>query len=87
MSKEIIKSIEINIGDTTVKVSLKQAKELFTALAALLGEQIVKVTYAPSVYPGYPWTFNGSTCGTVYASGTATYTNPLNTETPKITIQ
>ena len=39
MSKEIIKSIEINIGDTTVKVTPKQAGELLEALSTLLNAQ------------------------------------------------
>jgi triosephosphate isomerase len=48
MAKEIIKSIEINIGDTTVKVTKKQAKELYDALADLLGQPRITYSYAPS---------------------------------------
>lgn len=69
MSKEIIKSIEINIGDTTVKVSPKQARELFQALADLLGENITKVTVTPSI-PYYSPTWITPTPPTVtYGTG------------------
>lgn len=47
MKKEIIKSIEINIAGTVVKVSAKQCRELYQALGALLGEPRVQYTYWP----------------------------------------
>lgn len=53
MSKEIIKSIEINIGDTTVKVDQKQLRALFDALKELFGEPKTVYSY-PYSYP-YRW--------------------------------
>lgn len=47
MAKEIIQSIEINIGNTTVQVTLKQANELCDALMALLGKNTIRYSYTP----------------------------------------
>lgn len=69
--QEIIKSIEINIGNATVKVSMKQAKELYQALTELLGQQ-PSLTVTPYIYPW--WT------GQTYTTDSA----PLDTT---ITIQ
>ncbi len=78
MSKEIVKSIELNIADVTVKVTPKQAKALFDALSELLGDS--KTTPVP-VYQPY-WYWNGwyphPNSGTVFTgtvTGTATTTS------------
>ncbi len=75
MSKEIIKSIEINIGDTTVKVTPKQAAELHEALGALLNVQPKVVERqverhihhhdrTPYIWPYYQPIWTGGTAGT-----------------------
>lgn len=62
-----IEGITINIGDTSVKVTPLQAKELFNALKSLLGEG--QTTYYP-YYPYYPYTPITPTTPTWWYTGT-----------------
>lgn len=68
MSKEIIKSIELNIGSVTVKVTPKEAQALFDALAELLGKPRVVECNRPHWWYGQTYTVPGN-FGTAGTSG------------------
>ncbi len=54
---KIIKSIEIQLGNATAKVTPEEAKKLYEALGSLLGE--TKVEYIPSFIPYQPlWLYS-----------------------------
>lgn len=61
-----IEGIIINIGDTTIRVTPLQARDLFNALRSLLGEG--QTTY----YPVYPYTPNTPTYPTWWYANTTT---------------
>lgn len=71
MSKEIVRSIELNIADVTVKVTPKQAKALFDALSELLGkpEPNQPIYWRPYPYWGTYYYGNVGTGGIAYTNG------------------
>lgn len=80
----IIKRIELDLNGTTIKLTLKQAKELKRALDEVFGETVIReYPYKTSPYNPYKWEFDSPY---YFSSSDILYKCDFDTSTLKISV-